>query len=296
MQLDGLIGVARVFDWHSVLGMESEQVSLAQTWRSTHGDMTDAEWELIADLVAPYWSPGKMGRPVKVDRRRVVDAIFYVTATGCQWRALPAEYPNWNTVHRYHLTWSRNGTWERIGERLATAVREAEGRDAEPSAGIVDARSVRAAPTVGNETKGYDAGKKIKGRKTFGIVDTNGLLIAIAVMAASASDNTGGIVVADLARQRSSRFRKLWCDAGFKRTFIDHCRHHHVAVEVVTKIAPARFEVLPRRWVVERTWSWLMNHRRLQIDYERDPVVHEGFIWAAQTRMLLRRLTEPAPA
>ena len=138
-----------------------------------------------------------MGRPVKVDRRRVVDAIFYVVATGCQWRALPNSYPNWNTVHRYHLEWSRDGTWERIAERLAAAVRQKEGRQGEPSAGIVDARSVRAASTVSKKTKGFDAGKKINGRKTFGIVDTLGLLIAVVVVAASISDNVGGIAVAD---------------------------------------------------------------------------------------------------
>ena len=123
-----------------------------------------------------------MGRPVKVDRRRVVDAIFYVAATGCQWRALPESYPNWNTVHRYHLEWSRDGTWERIAERLAAAVRPKEGRQAAPSAGIVDARSVRAASTVSKKTKGFDAGKKINGRKTFGIVDTLGLLMAVVVV------------------------------------------------------------------------------------------------------------------
>jgi transposase len=170
--------------------------------------MSDEEWRLIVDLVAPYWTPGSMGRPVKVDRRRVVDAIFYVTATGCQWRALPSCYPNWNTVHRYHLLWSRDGTWERIAERLAAAVRKEEGRDAAPSAGIVDARSVRATPTVSKKTKGYDAGKKVNGRKTFGVVDTLGLLIAVTVVAANLSDNVGGITVADRARHRSSRFAK----------------------------------------------------------------------------------------
>ena len=97
--------------------------------------MSDEEWELIADLVAPYWTPGGMGRPVKVARRRVVDAIFFVAATGCQWRALPASYPNWNTVHRYHLTWSRDGTWEAIAGRLVAAGRAAEGRDPSPRPG-----------------------------------------------------------------------------------------------------------------------------------------------------------------
>ena len=255
--------------------------------------MSDAEWELIADLVAPYWRQGGIGRPVKVDRRRVVDAIFYVTATGCQWRALPDCYPNWNTVHRYHLEWSRNGTWEQIAARLAAAVREREGRDPEASVGIVDARSVRAGSVVSNETKGFDAGKRIKGRKTFGVVDSMGLLLAVVVVAASLSDNVGGIAVTDRARGRSSRLVKVFCDAGFKRTFIDHCRRHHLGVEVVTKIAPAGFEVLPKRWIVERTWAWIMNHRRLQLDYERDPIVTEGFVWAAHSRMLLRRLTTP---
>src|SRR5215216_2983973 len=123
--------------------VQSEPVALAQTWRTTHGDMTDEEWALIADLVAPYWSPGQMGRPVTVERRRVVDAIFYVAATGCQWRALPESYPNWNTVHRYHLAWSRDGTWEAASARLREQTREAEDRPPGPSAGIVDARTVR---------------------------------------------------------------------------------------------------------------------------------------------------------
>ena len=271
--------------------MDSDLVTTAQTWRTTHGDMSDEEWDLIGDLFGPKRRQGDMGRPRSVDRRRIVDAIFFIAATGCQWRALPACYPNWNTVHRYHLTWSRDGTWEQVAARLAATVRVTEGREADPSGSVIDARSVRAASVVSNETKGYDAGKKIKGRKTFGVVDTIGLLIAVVVVTADVSDNTGGIAAMDLARQRSGRLGKVWCDGGFKRTFVEHCRNHHVSAEVVNKIHPTGFEVLPRRWVVERTWSWLMNNRRLQIDYERDPIVHEGFVWAAHSRMLLRRLT-----
>lgn len=259
--------------------MDSDPVAKSLTWRTTHGDMTDEEWALIADLVKPYSGGGQMGRPVKNDRRDIVNAIFHVAATGCQWRALPACYPNWNTVHRYHLAWSRDGTWEAIAERLAEAVRRQEGRDPEPSAGTVDARSVRGAATVTGSTRGYDAGKKISGRKTFGVVDTMGLLIAVFVVAASTSDNAGGIEVLDRVRPHSKRFAKVWCDAGFKVAFARHCRQRHIAVEVVNKIHTDRFEVLPRRWVVERTWSWLMCNRRLQIDYERDPKVTEGFVW-----------------
>ena len=116
--------------------------------------MTDEEWELIADLVAPYSGGGAMGRPIKVSRLDIVDAIFYVAATGCQWRALPDRYPNWNTVHRYHLAWSRDGTWEAIAERLSGALRQREGRDPDASAGVVDARSVRGASTVTGSTRG----------------------------------------------------------------------------------------------------------------------------------------------
>ncbi|MFZ2058934.1 MAG: transposase, partial [Acidimicrobiales bacterium] len=134
---------------------------------------------------------------------------------------------------------------------------------------------------------------KISGRKTFGVVDTLGLLVGLVVVVASTSDNAGGIAAIDRAREKSARLAKVFCDGGFKQAFVAHCGGFHISAEVVRKIASGTFEVLPRRWVVERTWSWLMNHRRLQVDYERDPLVAEGFIWAAHTRLLLRRLTDP---
>ena len=261
--------------------MEDMGSAKSETWRTVGGDLSDDEWDLIADLVAPFWKPGEMGRPVKHDRRAIVNAIFYVAATGCQWRRLPAVFPNWSTVHHYHVTWSRDGTWERVCDRLRALVRESEGRDSDPAGGIIDARSVRGTPTVTSLTRGYDAGKKISGRKVFGLVDTIGLLLAITVMVASTSDNAGGIAVFNKAQRKSGRLAKLWVDAGFKKAFAAHCRARHVAVEVVNRIHPHAFVVLPRRWVVERTWSWTMANRRLQVDYERDPKVTEGFIWAA---------------
>lgn len=276
--------------------MGASDESISKTWRSAHGDLTDEEWDLIADLIPTYSGDGRIGRPTKWAKRDIVNAIFFVTATGCQWRALPTSYPYWNTVHRYHTKWSENGTWEQICHRLAELVREQEGREPAPSAGVIDARSVRGASTVTSPTRGYDAGKKISGRKTFGVVDTLGILIAVIVVAASVSDNAGGIAVMDRARNRSIRLAKVWCDGGFKKTFIAACGAHHISAEVVKRIHDHRFEVLPRRWVVERTWSWLMNNRRLQVDYERNPVVTEGFVWAAHSRLLLRRLTDPAIA
>ncbi|MHB1598261.1 MAG: IS5 family transposase [Acidimicrobiales bacterium] len=149
------------------------------TWRTAHGDMSGEEWARIADLVQPYSGGGRMGRQVESSRRDIVNAILYVTAMGCQWRALPERYPRWNTVHRYHLSWSRNGTWEKVCDRLHELVRIEDGRDPAPSAGVIDARTVRGAATVTSPTRGYDAGKKISGRKTFGVADTLGLALTV---------------------------------------------------------------------------------------------------------------------
>ncbi|MDH3684112.1 MAG: IS5 family transposase [Acidimicrobiia bacterium] len=219
--------------------------------------MTDEEWATIEEFFVTYSQPGTIGRPAKWDKRDIVNAVFYVLATGCQWRALAERYPHWNTVHRYHKSWSEDGTWEAVAAHVVGRVREREGREGQPSAGVIDARTVRGAATVCGSTRGYDAGKKISGRKVFGVVDTCGLLIAVAVVAA----------------------------------FGRFCRSVGIVASVVKRAKVKGFEPLPRRWVVERTWSWLMNHRRLQIDYERDPVTTEGFIWAAQTRLALRNLT-----
>ena len=264
--------------------MGSTDKPIATPWRSTQGDLTDEEWELIADLIPTYSGDGRIGRPTKWAKRDIVNGILYMAATGCEWRALPSCYPHWNTVHRYHVRWSENGVWERVCERLRDQVREREGRDAEPSAGVIDARSVRGTSTVTSSARAFDPGKKVSGRKTFGVVDTLGLLVAVVMVAASVPDNVGGIAVVDRARSQTSRLKKIWCEGGFKKTFVASCGAHHVSAEVVTKIHDHRFEVLPRRWVVQRTWSWLMNNRRLQVDYERNPTVTEGFVWACGCR------------
>lgn len=257
-------------------------------------DLTDSEWELIEDLIPSFGGGGRIGRPPKWNKRDVVNAILYVAATGCQWRALPACYPHWNTVHRYHVAWSREGIWEQVCARLVSMARIRDGREPDPTAAVVDARSVQGASTVGAAGRGFDAGKKVSGRKTFAVVDTLGLLLAVVVVAARTSDNVGGIAAIDQAAVRCPRLAKVWNDSGFKKAFARHCRSLHITAETVTRISAHTFEVLPRRWVVERTWGWLVNSRRLRTDYERDPEVHKGFVWAAHTRMLLRRLTKPA--
>jgi len=195
-------------------------------------------------------------------------------------------------VHHYRVTWSKDGTWEKMCDRLGGLVRENEGHDEKPSAGVIDARSVRGDPTVTSPTRGCVAGKKISGRKTPGIVGTLALLIGVVVLAPSASDNFGGAQAFDRAKPKSEWLAKIFCDSGPENAFKAHCGAHHVSAEVLRRAHPGYFEKLPRRWVVERTWSWLMNNRRLQVGYERLPVVAEVFVWAAHARLLLRRLTE----
>ena len=252
-------------------------------------------WDLIRDLFEPPPTVRTLvGRPRKWTHRQVVEAIIYVVVTGCQWRQLPERYPHWNTVHRYHLRWCRDGTWEGACDRMVGLERERVGRDIEPSAAVIDARSVKSASTVCGLTRGYDAGKRIVGRKLFGVVDTMGLLLAVVVVAANVSDNAGGALAMQRAATKKQRLSKLWADAGFKTTFIDTVQRNYGITTETVKVKDAHtFVVQPRRWVVERTFAWLVNNRRLRIDYERNPEVTEGFVYAAHTHMLLRRITTP---
>ena len=222
-----------------------------------------------------------------------MNAVLYVAATGCQWRALPDRYPYWNTVHRYHLQWSRDGTWEKIADRLRQMVRVSQDRHSDPTGSVIDARSVRAAATVDASSRGFDAAEKTSGRRSLRIGRYYGFAASFVVVAANTSDNTDGIAIVDRARCKYKRLKKIWHDSGPERTFTSHCAGIGLTTECVTRISPDTFEVLPRRWVAERTWTWLINHRRLQIDYERDPAVTAGFVWTAHTRTLLRYLTQP---
>ena len=182
---------------------------MAKVWRWLPEDLSDEEWDLIKDLVPVYSGNGAIGRPAKWPKRDVVNAILYVTATGCQWRSLPACYPNWKTVHHYHMQWSRDGTWEKIVDRLRKLVRVSEGRDPDLSGSAIDARSVQGASTVGAATRGFDAAKKISGRKTFALVDALGLLIAVVVAAANVSDNVGGVATVDFTEGKRKRLKKI---------------------------------------------------------------------------------------
>jgi transposase len=262
-------------------------------------DLTDTQWALIEPLVPARSTRGKGtrgGRPLKYSRRRIVDAILYVDRTGCSWRQLPHDFPPWEIVYFYFQRWAAEGTTDRIHNALRDAVRDAAGRDPMASAGAIDSQTVPGASTVGKATRGYDAGKKINGRKRHPVVDTMGLLIVVLVTAASVQDRDGAIRVLDRAKMVMPSLVLVWADAAYSRRARDFAAGAlHLVVQVVAKlVGQAGFVPLPRRWVVERTHAWITGHRRMSRDYERLPAHAEAMIKWAMIGLMARRLA-PAP-
>jgi len=240
---------------------------------------------------------GAGGRPEKPPRRDVVDAILYVVRAGCAWRALPADFPPWQTVYWYFNRWEQQKVTEKILPVVRRQLRADEGRDPEPSAGIIDSQSVKGADTVGQDSRGFDAGKKINGRKRFIVTDTLGLLLTTVVCSASVQDRDGAkSILLDLYLRTRVRF--VYADAGFAGRLLEWANTIlRTSVEVVRKPPEQRgFAVLPRRWVVERTLAWLTAHRRLARDYERHPAVSEAMIRWAAINTITRRIARGKPA
>lgn len=255
-------------------------------------DLTDRQWALIEAMVPV--KPG--GRPAKHSRRQIVNAILYVNRTGCSWRQLPHEFPPWDTVYWYFKIWNQAGVTDRIHDALRAAVRDAHGRDPMPSAGIVDAQSIKGADTVGRDSRGYDAGKKVNGRKRHIVTDTLGLLVVVLVTAASVQDRDGARPVLTRAKMAMPSITLVWADGGYAGKLVAWAmRRSRMLLEIVRKPEGQHtFQVLPRRWVVERTLSWLVRCRRLDHDYERLPEHAEAMIKWSMIGLMTRRLA-PAP-
>jgi transposase len=254
-------------------------------------DMTDAEWELFEPLLpVPACASAGGGHPERYCRREIVDALRYLVDQGCKWRGLPRDFAPWKRVYAYFQRWERARVSERAVDGLRRRVRAALGRDPEPSAAIVDSQSVRAAATVGRASRGWDNGKKVGGRKRHVAVDTLGLLICVFAGPASVQDRDAARVLLALLRLVCPTVRLVWADGGYAGALVTAAkRYWALTVQIVKRCESERgFVVLPRRWVVERSFAHIANARRTVRDYERLEETHEAMVRWAAIRLMTR--------
>ena len=259
-------------------------------------DLSDARWALVAPRLAAWrkarTDAGVGGRRAHHELREIFNAILYLNRTGIPWRYLPHDFPPYRTVYGYFAAWTAEGIFTELNYELTGLARDHAGKQATPTASIMDTQSIKTSTNVPLSTQGTDAGKKIVGRKRGIITDTLGLLLAVIVTAASVSDNTIGTRLLDAATARHPTLAKTWVDAGFKNTVIEYGASLGIDVDVVTKDPAVKgFSVVKRRWVVERTIGWLMHHRRLVRDYEARPGNSASMITIAMIDNLAKRLT-----
>lgn len=255
-------------------------------------DLNDTQWSKIR----PYLpAEAQTGRPRKHGWRMILNGIFYILQSGCSWRMLPRDLPPWKTVYHYFRLWRINGSWARLNHLLREKVRLKFGKKRQPSASILDSQSAKT--SEGGLECGFDAGKKVTGRKRHTLVDTLGLLLKVVVTAGNIQDRDGArLLLEKLAEQEEiiKRLKLIWADGSYRGDLIAWIKDcFGWKLEIVEKAkTQSGFQVLPKRWIVERTFAWLVRQRRLARDYERFPQTSESFIYAAMVRLMIRRLAK----
>ncbi|MCE7082941.1 IS5 family transposase [Streptomyces sp. ST2-7A] len=265
--------------------------------------MTDEEWAVVRlALPVPAWMDGRGGRPESYCHRQMVDAIRYLVDNGIKWRAMPADFPPWDRVYAFFRRYRDNALVREFHDRLRDRVRRLEGRNAEPTAGIMDSQSVKADAVVGAGSRGFDGGKKVNGRKRHLVVDCLGLVLMVLVTSAATTEREAARGMLPTLREAFRKLRLVWADGGYTGHLVDWAAQKlGLTLEVVKRSDDTSgFTVLPRRWVVERTFAWLMRSRRLARDYERRPDSSETMILWSMTMVMSRRLarrtaTRPQP-
>jgi len=249
--------------------------------------LTDAQWQ----LVEPFVRGNPVGpQPVVHARREVLNAILYVSRTGVQWRYLPHDFPDWQSVYSYFRQWKKDGTLKLLHDVLRGKVRKQAGRAPEPTAGVLDSQSVKS--DVQAQTRGYDANKKVKGRKRHLLVDILGLVLVAWVTSADVQDRDAAAAVLPLAAEQFPSLVKVWGDAAYEGPRVERiAQQTGVQVEIVKRSdTTPGFVVQAKRWIVERTFGWLIRERRMARDYERTEESCEAFIYLGMIRLMLRRL------
>jgi putative transposase len=252
-------------------------------------DLTDSQWNHIKAFFEKT-EPAR-GKPQEIDLGRIVNAIMYILVTGCQWRYLPKDFPAWEAVYYHFRKWKNNGLWKQIHDLIRAKARIKAGRHKHPTAGSLDSQSVKNS-SVSGEEHGFDAGKKTKGRKRHIVVDTLGFLLAIIVTAANVQDRDGAKLLLGRLDGSAKKMRKIWVDGGYRGVLLEWVKmNFRFILEVILRSDNQNgFVILPKRWVVERTFAWLGNNRRMSKDYERFCQTSETFAYIAMTRLMLSRL------
>jgi transposase len=263
---------------------------IAKKTKRYPSDLTDEEWERLAPLMP---KPGRRGRPREIEFREVINAVRYLVRSGCGWRMLPVHFGHWRTVYGWFRELARRFLFQTIHDVELMLDRERTGRQASPSAGVIDSQTIKAPAAPGGG--GYDAAKKTKGRKRHIAVDTDGRLLMVNLTPADLSDSAGAQTILDAIRTRWPWVKHLFADAAYDRLkLMDKAAYLDFVVEIIRRSDDQKgFEVLPRRWVVERTFGWMMRWRRLVRDYERSIDVSHAMILVAMGGTLLRRNAHP---